>query len=58
MKYYNIYYKGLKINNRPLTDEDTEFIKNENFINKKNMITNKIEQIPTNQIKFVKTIII
>ena len=58
MKYYNIYYKGAKINNRPLTEEDAAIIKNETSIRKKNIITNKIELIPVDQIKFVNTIII
>lgn len=58
MKYYNIYYKGIKINNRPLTEEDAAIIKNETSIRKKNIITNKIELIPVDQIKFVNTIII
>ncbi len=58
MKYYNIYYKGSKINNRPITEEDLELIKNESTIQKRNIITGKLETISTNQLKFISTIII
>lgn len=58
MKYYNIYYKGSKINNRPITEEDLELIKNESTIQKRNIITGKLETISTDQLKFINTIII
>jgi len=56
--YYNLYYKDTKINNRPITDDDLKLVKESKIINKRNMITGKLEIIPVNRIKFVKTIII
>lgn len=58
MKYYNLYYFGSKINNRPLTEEETDNIKNQTQIYKKNNINNKLESISVKDINFVKTIII
>jgi hypothetical protein len=58
MKYYNLYYRDSKINNRPITEEDLELIKKTNQISKRNMITGKLEVIPSNKIKVVKTILI
>lgn len=58
MKYYNLYYLGTKINNRPITEEEANTIKQSEQIYKKNQITNKLESVDVNNIKFVKTIII
>lgn len=58
MKYYNIYYKGVKINNRPLTQEMADSLRNEKIIYKKNSVTNKLDSIEIDKIKFVDTIII
>lgn len=58
MKYYNIYYKGIKINNRPLTQEMADSLRNEKVIYKKNSVTNKLDSIEIDKIKFVDTIII
>lgn len=58
MKYYNIYYKGVKINNRPLTQEMADSLRNEKVIYKKNSVTNKLDSIEIDKIKFVDTIII
>lgn len=58
MKYYNIYYKDTKINNRPLTDEELDTIKNSKSIYKRNSITEKLEEIPINKIRIIKTILI
>jgi hypothetical protein len=58
MKYYNLYYKDSKLNNRPVTEMQLDTILNQKHIYKRNSITNKIEDIPTNQIQIIKTILI
>jgi len=58
MKYYNLYYLGTKINNRPIDEDEIDTIKQSKQIYKKNQITNKLESIDVKNIKFVKTIII
>lgn len=58
MKYYNLYYQDIKINNRPITESDLDIVKQQKSINKKNSITGKLEIIPINKIKIVKTIVI
>lgn len=59
MKYYNMYYKNNKINNRPLTDEDVNTIYNSNnYIIKHNTLSGKNEQIPLSKVRLIKTIII
>ena len=58
MNYYNIYFKGQKINNRPLTDEELKNIKEQKEIYKHNNITNSLEKISTNDVYAVRTIII
>lgn len=58
MKYYNLYYFGTKINNRPIKEDEVDTIKQSKQIYKKSQITNKLESIDVNNIKFVKTIII
>jgi hypothetical protein len=58
MNYYNIYFKGKKINNRPLNDEELKNVKEQKEIYKHNNITNSLEKISTNDIYAVKTIII
>jgi hypothetical protein len=58
MNYYNIYYKGKKLNNRPLTNSDVDEIKEKKEIYKRNNLTNKLDRIPVNSIQYVKTILI
>jgi hypothetical protein len=58
MNYYNIYHNSIKINNRPLNEEEVENVKNSPTIHKKNNITNKLESIDVTDLKFVRTIII
>lgn len=58
MNYYNMYYQGRKINNRPITDQEMIDIKEQNEIYKRNNITNKLIKIPVNDIQYVKTILI
>lgn len=58
MKCFNIYYKDMKINNRPLSDDDIKSLKESKYIYKRNNITNKLESIPVNKIQIIKTILI
>ena len=59
MKYYNMYYKNMKINNRPLKEDDLKSIYNsKKYIIKHNSLTNKNEQIPLSEIQLIKTIVI
>lgn len=58
MKHFNLYYKDIKINNRPINEQELESIKRSEVISKRNNITGKIESIPVDKINIVKTIII
>ena len=58
MNYYNIYYRGKKLNNRPINDIEIQAIKEKKEIYKRNELTNNLENIPTNNISIIKTIII
>lgn len=58
MDYYNIYYYGKKLNNRPIPEDQLEEIKDKEDIYKRNNLTNVLEKIPTNKLNFIKTIII
>ena len=54
-----MYYKNMKINNRPLKEDDLKSIYNsKKYIIKHNSLTNKNEQIPLSEIQLIKTIII
>ena len=58
MTYYNLYYKNVKLNNRPITEEEKLNVIKSKEIYKKNSINNHLEKINTSEIKFVKTIVI
>ena len=58
MTYYNLYYKNVKLNNRPITEEEKLNVIKSKEIYKKNSINNHLEKINTSEINFVKTIII
>lgn len=59
MKYYNMYYKNNKINNRPLTDDDLKTIySSKKYIIKHNTLSGNNEQIPLSEVRLIKTIII
>jgi len=58
MNYFNLYFKGRKLNNRPVTDEEISEIKKKKEIYKRNNITNNLEKISINEIQYVKTILI
>ena len=51
MIYYNLYYKGNKLNNRPISEEEKTTILNNKEVFKQNKIN-------TSEIHFIKTIII
>lgn len=58
MNYFNLYFKGRKLNNRPVTENEIFEIKKKKEIYKRNNITNDLEKISTNEIQYVKTILI
>lgn len=58
MKYYNLYYLDSKLNNRPLNEEELETVKKSRMISKRNSVTCKLENIPINNIRIIKTILI
>ena len=58
MNLYNIYYKGTKINNRPLSDNDINEIRSKKEIYKRDNITDKLNKISVNELQYVKTILI
>jgi hypothetical protein len=58
MKYYNLYHKDSKLNNKPISEDEKNEIIKQHEIYKKCMFNNKLERIKTKDIKFVKTIII
>lgn len=58
MKYYNLYYKDLKINNRPITEDELKSVKESKTIYKRNNVTQKLESISVKEIHIRKTIII
>ena len=58
MKYYNLYYLDSKLNNRPLNEEELEAFKKSRMISKRNSVTGKLENIPINNIRIIKTILI
>jgi len=58
MKYFNLYYLDMKLNNRPLTEEELEEVKKSKLISKRNSITGKLENIPIDRINIVKTILV
>lgn len=58
MIYYNLYYKGNKLNNRPISEEEKTKILNNKEVFKQNKINKTLNKINTNEIHFIKTIII
>ena len=58
MTYYNLYYKGNKLNNRPISEEEKTIILKNKEIFKQNQINKTLNKINTNEIHFIKTIII
>ncbi len=58
MKYFNLYYLDSKLNNRPLTAEELEVFKNSKVVTKRNSVTGKLENIPIDKIRVIKTILI
>ena len=58
MIHYNLYYKGNKLNNRPISEEEKTTILNNKEVFKQNKINKTLNKINTNEIHFIKTIII
>lgn len=54
----NLYYNDMRINNRPLTIQETnEMLENE-YIYKRNQYTGQLIKIPTNKIIKINTIMV
>lgn len=58
MIHYNLYYKGNKLNNRPISEEEKTTILKNKEIFKQNKLSNTLNKINTSEIHFIKTIII
>ena len=58
MIYYNLYYKGNKLNNRPISEEEKATILDNKEVFKQNKVNKTLNKINTNEIHFIKTIII
>ena len=58
MIYYNLYYKGNKLNNRPISEEEKTKILNNKEVFKQNKINKTLNKINTKEINFIKKIII
>ena len=58
MIYYNLYYKGNKLNNRPISEEEKTTILKNKEVFKQNKVNKTLNKINTNEIHFIKTIII
>lgn len=58
MKYYNLYYKGVKINNRPINEEEKANVIRSKEIYKRNSISKRLEKINADDVSYVETIII
>lgn len=58
MIHYNLYYKGNKLNNRPISEEEKTAILKNKEIFKQNKLNNTLNKINTSEIHFIKTIII
>lgn len=54
MLLYNIYYNNEKINNRPISAEELEQIKQREYIGKVNEVTKDVTRIPTNKVNIIK----
>ena len=58
MIHYNLYYKGNKLNNRPISEEEkTTILKNKEIFTQ-NKLGNTLNKINTSELHFIKTIII
>jgi len=57
MRAINLYYKDIKINNRPLSNEEVDKILENEYIYKRNNY-GKLIKIPSNKIMKINTIII
>ena len=58
MIHYNLYYKGNKLNNRPISEEEKTTILENKEVFKQNKVNKTLNKINTNEIHFIKTIII
>ncbi len=58
MKYYNLYYKNVRLNKQPLSIDEYQKLKNAKTVSKVDYKRKTIEQIPFNLIRTVECIVI
>lgn len=58
MKYYNLYYKNVRLNKQPLSVDEYQKLKNAKTVSKVDYKRKTIEQIPFNLIRTVECIVI
>lgn len=58
MNNYNLYYKGLRINRTPLSENDLNVILSNKSMTIKKVINDNIESIPINKVRIVKCTIV
>ena len=58
MKYYNLYYKNVRLNQQPLSIDEYQKLKNAKTVSKVDYKRKTIEQIPFNLIRTVECIVI
>ena len=58
MKYYNLYYKNMRLNKQPLSTDEYQKLKNAKTVSKVDYEKKTVEQIPFNLIRTVECIVI
>ena len=58
MKYYNLYYKNIRLNKQPLSIDEYQKLKNAKTVSKADYEKKTVEQIPFNLIRTVECIVI
>ena len=58
MKYYNLYYKNVRLNKQPLSVDEYQKLKNAKTVSKVDYEKKTVEQIPLNLIRTVECIVV
>lgn len=58
MKYYNLYYKNMRLNKQPLSTDEYQKLKDAKTVSKVDYNNKTVEQIPFNMIRAVECIIV
>ena len=58
MKYYNLYYKNVRLNKQPLSIDEYQKLKNAKTVSKVDYENKTIEQIPFNLVRTVECIVL